>query len=99
MPILPGVWMLVGMMPNLVFVAGWMMPGQLGPMSWMPVFFRTSLTLIMLCCGMCSVMQTIRPTPAFAASIIAAAAAATGAGTKMSDAFAPVLAMQSATVP
>ena len=62
-----------------------MIPGQLGPMSLLlPCPFSASFTRTMSCCGMPSVMQTIRGTSASIASMMAAAAP--GGGTYITEA-------------
>jgi hypothetical protein len=66
-----------GMMP-ILHSPGVMMPGQLGPMRLAPLARRAALTLIMSRTGMPSVMQTMTPMPASAASRMASAAKAGG---------------------
>jgi hypothetical protein len=87
--------MLAGMMPILQR-PGEMMPGQFGPISREFFVFRYSHVFTISSAGIPSVMQTISGMPASAASIIASAAA--GGGTKITVAFAPVLATASLTV-
>ena len=77
MPMLPGLWMEPGMMP-ILHSPGVMMPGQLGPMSRLPLPFSTAFTLSMSSTGMPSVMQTMVAMPASAASRMASAAKAAG---------------------
>ena len=76
-PILPGVQMLPGMMPTLLWL-GEMSPGQFGPMSRAPRSCTNGMTFVMSSTGMPSVMHTTRPSPASTASKIAEAAAAAG---------------------
>src|SRR5271165_3245101 len=87
--------MLAGMMP-ILHRPGEMMPGQFGPISREFFDFRYSHTFTMSSAGIPSEMQTISGRPASAASIIASAAP--GGGTKITVAFAPVLATASLTV-
>ena len=69
-----------GMMP-ILHSSGVMMPGQLGPIRRQSYLFQYGLDATMSRTGTPSVMQTISPTPASAASRIASAA--NGAGTKI----------------
>src|SRR6516164_4498135 len=87
--------MLAGMMP-ILHLPGEIMPGQFGPISLDFFDLRNSHAFTMSCAGMPSVMQTISGTPASAASMMASAAP--GGGTKITVAFAPVLATASVTV-
>src|SRR5271167_4482796 len=75
---------------------GEIIPGQFGPISREFFVFRYSHTFTMSSAGMPSVMHTISAMPASAASMIASAAP--GGGTKITVAFAPVLATASLTV-
>ena len=75
------------MMP-ILHCLGVMMPGQLGPMSWVPFLAKNSFTRIMSSTGMCSVMSTTSLTPAAEAS--QAESAAPMAGTKTTLVSAPV---------
>ena len=70
------------MIPTL-HLPGEMIPGQFGPIRRERVVRRKFFTLTMSRTGMPSLMQTIRPIPARAASTMASAAKA--AGTKMTD--------------
>ena len=73
----PGLWMLPGMMP-ILHSPGVMTPGQFGPTS--RVFFPSMnfFTLTMSRMGIPSVMHTTRSSPASNASQIASAANAGG---------------------
>ena len=64
------------------------MPGQFGPSRRDLEIFTTLTALISSSIGMPSVMQTMKSTPASAASRMPSAAKR--AGTKMQEAFAPV---------
>ena len=68
-PTLPGLWIGPGMMP-ILHSPGVMMPGQLGPISRAPRLSTTIFASSMSSAGMPSVMQTISPMPASAASMI-----------------------------
>ena len=94
-PIPPGRKFSAGMIP-ILHSPGVIAPGQFGPMSVVALVSRTAATLSMSCTGMPSVIVTTSSTPASIASSIASAAP--GAGTKMSDALAPVAATACATV-
>jgi hypothetical protein len=83
------------MMPALASPAV-MRPGQFGPIRRVFRDERKVSARIMSSVGMPSVMQTVSGSPASAASITASAANA--GGTKMTDAFAPVLRAASSTV-
>ena len=75
---------------------GEMMPGQFGPISRERRVCRNSQTRTMSSVGTPSVMQTISSISASAASMMASAA--NGGGTKITEAFAPVLSTASCTV-
>ena len=76
------------MMP-ILHAPGVIMPGQLGPIIQVSgMLDKTALTRIISCTGMPSVIVTITPMPALAASRIASAAK--GGGTYMTVASAPV---------
>ena len=77
-PTRPGLWMWPGMMPILHW-PGVMTPGQFGPTRRDDVLARNSFAFTMSSTGMPSVMHTMRPMPAAAASMIASAA--NGGGT------------------
>src|ERR1035437_4475561 len=95
MPTDPSLWMRPGMMPILA-LPGEMTPGQLGPISLDFEVLSLAQTLIMSSVGMPSVMQTISGIPASSASRMASAA--TGGGTQIIVALAPVFSTASATV-
>ena len=75
------------MMPILHW-PGVMTPGQLGPISRQVLSLRKRMARAMSRTGMPSVMATMTPIPASAASRMASAAP--GGGTKIMVAFAPV---------
>jgi len=78
-------------------LTGAMIPGQFGPTNLVLLWVLSiSVILTMSCCGMPSVMQTMSPISALIASSIPAAA--TGGGTNMALASAPVALTASATV-
>ena len=87
--------MFAGMMP-ILHLPGEMMPGQFGPISREFFVFRYSHVFTMSSAGMPSVMHTMSGRPASAASMMASAA--TGGGTKITVALAPVFATASLTV-
>ena len=65
--------MLPGIIP-ILHSLGVIIPGQLGPINLLLLFFKISLTLIMSITGIPSVIQTIRSILEFIASMIAEAA-------------------------
>eukprot|EP01045_Picozoa_sp_COSAG04_P015307 COSAG04_NODE_1200_length_7773_cov_5.364999_8_plen_125_part_00 len=70
--------------------SGQIIPGQFGPIRRvLLVVASMRFTFTMSCCGIPSVMQTTRGISASIASIIAKPA--TGGGTKITDASAPVV--------
>ena len=75
---------------------GVMIPGQFGPIKRQSLPVKYSFTMTMSLVGIPSVMQTITPIPASAASMMASAANA--GGTKMMLTFAPASCTASATV-
>ena len=95
MPMRPGVKMKPGMMPTLASPAG-MMPGQFGPIKVQARLSTYVFTRVISATGIPSVMATITPIPASAASMIASAANA--GGTKMMLVSAPVAVTASLTV-
>src|SRR5271155_2433773 len=84
-----------GIMP-ILHLPGEIMPGQFGPIRRERRFCRNSQALTMSSVGMPSVMQTMRSSPASAASMIASAA--NGGGTKIMVVSAPVFSTASCTV-
>ena len=88
MPIRPRLWMKPGIIPILHW-PGAIIPGQLGPTSRvLPWVLRISVMRTMSCWGIPSVMQTTRGISASIASSMPFAA--TGGGTKIAEAVAPV---------
>ncbi|OPY81367.1 MAG: hypothetical protein A4E64_00019 [Syntrophorhabdus sp. PtaU1.Bin058] len=85
-PTLPGLWIYPAITPILHF-PGEMIPGVLGPMSFTSFPFMYCFTAIISRVGMPSVRQTMRPTLASTASMIASAAKA--GGTKIAETLAP----------
>ncbi len=81
----------------MLHLPGLMMPGQLGPSSWVPgnSSTRRLYATASSWAGMPSVMQTMKAMPASAASTMASAAPR--GGTEMNDAVAPVSRTASAT--
>ncbi len=71
-------------------------PGQLGPISLVPLSARYRLARIMSPTGTPSVIATTRSRPAAAASMMASAA--NGGGTYTTEALAPVASTASSTV-
>ena len=94
-PHLPGLAIIVGMMPILP-MPGDSTPGQFGPTMRLFEFRSACLTRTMSLTGMPSVIVTMNSMPASIASRIASAQ--NGGGTKITDALAPVSFTASATV-
>src|SRR5580693_3386406 len=95
MPIEPSLCIDPGIIP-ILHLPGEIIPGQFGPIKRERRFCRNSQALTMSRVGMPSVMQTMRSSPASAASIMASAA--NGGGTKIMVVSAAVFSTASCTV-